>query len=1042
MKIKKIITISLFFTLLISNFYAKVRYISPNNDGVQDELVLPLNISEKRYVQGWSLVILDENKEVVRTIENKIALPEKIGFKSFFKQLVTPKQGVQIPETVSWNGAMDNGETAPDGKYFYYLTATDDNGNVGRSKEYEIVVDTVAPEIELQQPTDKIFGEGAKNFFKVTQEGSVEDLWTAYFKNADGDIVKTYTWVNAAPESFKWYGTNEDGAQLADGVYTYEITSTDKAGNVAPQSVITNIIYSAEKPATNIYINGSRYFSPNTESKLQNIVFDVTIPVPDAKTGNELLEWAVQIKDKTGKVVRSYNQDNMGKIPPATITFDGLDDNKALLADGEYKAGLTARYSNGYVPAEIFSPAIVLDRTSPKTLISASESVFGGGTKDTVKFTITRNPDSGSPVPSWLGKIQTKDGLVVRTYDFGEFPPENVVWNGVTDKGEIAQNGNYIFVIEAQDLAGNIGGGVLDSTVTFDTTEASLLLTVSDTAFSPNGNGVKDTISFTPITETKDVKSFEFSIKDSNNQVVYTAPSSTKLPVKFVWDGKNDEKLPAPDGFYSATLHVVATNYSEITVSTQNFELDTVEPSLVAECSWNYFSPDGDGNQDNLPVIITNSTSEKIWTAEVRDSKDKTVKKITWNNVKDKIVWDGSDESGNTAADGKYNIIIYSTDDAGNSVSRELKGITLDTRETKAYITAEYEGISPNKDGYLDAQNFEIRATLTEGIKSWNFDVRREDGTPVYSLSDEGKNPLPAKIVWNGLDKDGKGFEGTFTGTLNIDYLKGNKVSAVSSPFICTATVPNLNVQTRTANSGDWFSPDNDGIDDELYIKLTGTTKAKIKNWSFVIKDVRGRDFWRTSGKSQITERIVWDGLSNVQKSANGKAERVQSAMDYPYEFTVTDSLGMTNTYKGTIQVDVLVIREGNVLKMAVPSIIFESDSDNFQIAKKDKLTDEQISKNTVTLDRIAQILKKFKDYKVTIVGHANRTTNDPAEETESLKPLSKKRADAIRNYLVKKGVNANSVSTDGMGGTQPVADPFDKDNNWKNRRVEFILEK
>ena len=58
---------------------------------------------------------------------------------------------------------------------------------------------------------------------------------------------------------------------------------------------------------------------------------------------------------------------------------------------------------------------------------------------------------------------------------------------------------------------------------------------------------VKDTISFTPITETKDVKSFEFTIKDSNNQVVYTAPSSTKLPVKFVWDGKNNEKLPAPD---------------------------------------------------------------------------------------------------------------------------------------------------------------------------------------------------------------------------------------------------------------------------------------------------------------------------------------------------------------------------------------------------------------------------------------------------------------------------------------------------------------
>ena len=71
--------------------FAKTRYISPNNDGVQDALEIPLRISDKRYIQGWSLVIMDENKNVVRTIENKVSLPEKLGFKTFFKQLITPK---------------------------------------------------------------------------------------------------------------------------------------------------------------------------------------------------------------------------------------------------------------------------------------------------------------------------------------------------------------------------------------------------------------------------------------------------------------------------------------------------------------------------------------------------------------------------------------------------------------------------------------------------------------------------------------------------------------------------------------------------------------------------------------------------------------------------------------------------------------------------------------------------------------------------------------------------------------------------------------
>ena len=48
----------------------------------------------------------------------------------------------------------------------------------------------------------------------------------------------------------------------------------------------------------------------------------------------------------------------------------------------------------------------------------------------------------------------------------------------------------------------------------------------------------------------------------------------------------------------------------------------------------------------------------------------------------------------------------------------------------------------------------------------------------------------------------------------------------------------------------------------------------------------------------------------------------------------------------------------------------------------------------------------------------------------------------AIKSYLVGQGVKASALTTEGMGGTQPVANPKDKNNNWKNRRVEFILRK
>ena len=1042
---KKIFISGFFMAAVLVSAVADTKYISPNSDGVLDELVIPLKISDKRYVQAWSLVIMDSQHNVVRTIENKIARPSKMTFKAFFKQLFTPKQGVAIPDTITWNGAMNNGETAPDGTYYYYITATDDNGNSGKTKEYEVVIDTVAPDVELAQPSDKIFGEGAKAALKIKQIGSVEDEWVGKFRSADGTVVRTVKWVNAEPAEFQWKGTDDQDAQVFDGVYSYEISATDRAGNTSLPASITNIIYSAEKPATNLYVKGSRYFSPNTDSKTSNVALDLTIPVPEEKSGNKLVEWAVTVKDKAGKAVRTYNQTNSGDIPPSSIIFDGKDDSGKQLKDGEYQAVVTAKYLNGYEPDPISSPVLVLDTDKPAAQIVASEKVFGAGAKDSVKFSIMPVPSSGSTVPSWKGEIQSSDGKVVNSYDFGEYPPEEVVWNGISSDGTIAEKGQYRFVLSGTDLAGNTGVSQTTELVTFDTTEAQLLLAVSDTAFSPNGNKVKDTITFTPVTATKDVVSYDFTIKNKAGKAVYTVKESKKLPVNFVWDGKDDSKILCSDGMYFAQLSVLAANGSTASASTQNFELDTLAPNLTAETPWSFFAPSGNGAQKNIPVTIKECSAEKLWVAEVRDAKDKAVKKFSWNGSKESFAWDGTDESGNLAANGKYNIVIFSTDDAGNSFSTELKGITLDNRETKAYITAEYEGISPNNDGYLDTQKFEIRTSVADNIKSWNFDVRKEDGTSVYALSEKDSANLPAAINWNGAGKDGLACEGTFTGTLEVVYNNGNKVSAVSSPFICTATAPKLTVKTAP----EYFSPDNDGVDDDLYIKLAGSTKAKIKNWSFVIKDPKGKDFWKTSGKSQITERIIWDGLSNLQKDVNGNAERVQSAMDYPYEFTVTDNLGMTSTVKGVIPVDVLVIRDGNLLKMAVPSIIFESDAANFQTANA-KLDADKVSNNIKVLNRIADILKKFKDYKVTIVGHANKITDNPEEETvdnlaqwgRASMPLSKERADAIKVYLTKRGVNAAALSTEGMGGTKPVVNPKDKDNNWKNRRVEFILQK
>ena len=100
--LKKNILAAVFILFAASSFAEKAPvYISPNNDGVQDTLNVPLLIKEKRYVSEWSFTISDENGKVVRTIGNKEKRPDRITFKTFFKSLFTPKQGVTIPATVT-----------------------------------------------------------------------------------------------------------------------------------------------------------------------------------------------------------------------------------------------------------------------------------------------------------------------------------------------------------------------------------------------------------------------------------------------------------------------------------------------------------------------------------------------------------------------------------------------------------------------------------------------------------------------------------------------------------------------------------------------------------------------------------------------------------------------------------------------------------------------------------------------------------------------------------------------------------------------------
>jgi outer membrane protein OmpA-like peptidoglycan-associated protein len=88
-------------------------------------------------------------------------------------------------------------------------------------------------------------------------------------------------------------------------------------------------------------------------------------------------------------------------------------------------------------------------------------------------------------------------------------------------------------------------------------------------------------------------------------------------------------------------------------------------------------------------------------------------------------------------------------------------------------------------------------------------------------------------------------------------------------------------------------------------------------------------------------------------------------------------------------------------------------------------------------LDKLADTLKKAKNWTLEIQGH----TDDKGSDDYNMK-LSQGRADAVKNYLITKGVMLDTITAKGFGESVPLV-PNDSDaNREKNRRVEFKITK
>jgi len=86
-------------------------------------------------------------------------------------------------------------------------------------------------------------------------------------------------------------------------------------------------------------------------------------------------------------------------------------------------------------------------------------------------------------------------------------------------------------------------------------------------------------------------------------------------------------------------------------------------------------------------------------------------------------------------------------------------------------------------------------------------------------------------------------------------------------------------------------------------------------------------------------------------------------------------------------------------------------------------------------LDETVQILKDFEKLTLVIEGHTDSIGPEQANQR-----LSQARADAVRDYLLKKGIEADRVEAKGYGESKPIADNKTREGRAENRRIEFRI--
>lgn len=260
--------------------------------------------------------------------------------------------------------------------------------------------------------------------------------------------------------------------------------------------------------------------------------------------------------------------------------------------------------------------------------------------------------------------------------------------------------------------------------------------------FSPNSDGIRDTISFTASASDKSpIVYYELRIRDLKGTVVYKQKSDERvrekefswslffrsfvsprsradIPRKFSWNGRlvqerkkavkdnlfEDETIDAPlaDGVYSYEFWAIDEKNNESRHVTGEVIIDTRAPAASVELGDDLISPNGDGRRDILSITQDTSPAD-TYVGEIIAAGGEKIRTFTWpEKAPTRVDFDGRRDNGDIAEEGLYRYRLTGRDSAGNQKVATSENFYISRRVDAVFLKSSAAGLNPTQKQFAE----------------------------------------------------------------------------------------------------------------------------------------------------------------------------------------------------------------------------------------------------------------------------------------------------------------------------------------------------